>query len=93
MENFKKLFDPGFMMGVMLALLVGCSWYLVNWLMFGDAFLYGHFKTSHMNLIPQDFFSNNPLYIFGYLKDMLKNYWPWFPVTVSRGIFVCKKIV
>jgi len=88
--NFKKLFDPGFMIGVMLALLLGCSWYLVNWLMFGDAFLYGHFKTSHMNLIPQDFFSNNPLYIFGYLKDMLKNYWPWFPVTVA-GVFLFAK--
>ena len=88
--NFKKLFDPGFMTGVLLALLVGCSWYLVNWLMFGDAFLYGHFKTSHMKLVPQDFFSNNPLYVFGYLKDMMRNYWPWFPVTVA-GVFLFAK--
>ena len=88
--KFKKLFEPGFMVGVLLALLVGCSWYLVNWLMFGDTFLNGHFKTSHMNIIPQDFFSNNPLYIFGYLKDMLRNYWPWFPVTVA-GVFLFAK--
>jgi hypothetical protein len=69
---------------------VGCSWYLINWLMFGDTFLHGHFKTSHMKLIPQNFFSNNPLYIFGYLKDMLRNYWPWFPVTMV-GIFLFAK--
>ena len=89
-RNFKNFFDPGFMAGVLLALLVGCSWYLVNWLMFGDLFLQRHFKTSHMKLIPQDFLSNNPLYIFGYLKDMMRNYWPWFPVTVI-GVFLFAK--
>ena len=88
--SFKKIFDPGFMTGVVLALLVGCSWYLINWSMFGDAFIYGHFKTHHMKLLPQDFLSNNPLYIFGYLKDMMRNYWPWFPVTVV-GVFLFAK--
>ena len=88
--SFKKIFDPGFMTGVVLALLVGCSWYLINWSMFGDAFIYGHFKTHHMKFLPQDFLSNNPLYIFGYLKDMMRNYWPWFPVTVV-GVFLFAK--
>ncbi len=89
-QNFKKIFDPGFVIGVLLALLVGCSWYLVNWLMFGDLFLHGHFKTSHMKLFPYDFLSNNPLYIFGYIKDMLRNYWPWLPVTAA-GVFLFAK--
>jgi 4-amino-4-deoxy-L-arabinose transferase-like glycosyltransferase len=88
--SLKKIFDPGFMSGVVLALLVGCSWYLVNWSMFGDEFIYGHFKTQHMKLLPQDFFSNNPLYVFGYLKDMMRNYWPWFPVTMV-GVFLFAK--
>ena len=88
--GFRKVFDRGFIIGVVLALLVGCSWYLVNWSMFGDAFIYGHFKTHHMQLVPQDFLSNNPLYIFGYLKDMMRNYWPWFPVTVV-GVFLFAK--
>lgn len=88
--GFKKLFDPGFMTGVVFALLVGCSWYLVNWYIFGDLFIERHFKTMHMKLIPQDFLSNNPLYIFGYLKDMLRNYWPWFPVTAA-GVFLFAK--
>jgi 4-amino-4-deoxy-L-arabinose transferase-like glycosyltransferase len=88
--SMKKIFDPGFMAGVVLALLVGCSWYLINWSMFGDEFIYGHFQTQHMKLLPQDFLSNNPLYIFGYLKDMMRNYWPWFPVTVV-GVFLFAK--
>ena len=78
------------MTGVVLALLVGCSWYLVNWYIFGDLFIERHFKTTHMKLLPKDFFSNNPLYIFGYLKDMLRNYWPWLPVTAA-GVFLFAK--
>ena len=85
--SFKKLFDLGFMTGVVVALLVGCSWYLVNWSMFGDLFIERHFKTTHMKLIPQNFLLDNPLYILGYLKDMMRNYWPWFPVTVA-GVFL-----
>jgi 4-amino-4-deoxy-L-arabinose transferase-like glycosyltransferase len=88
--SLKKIFDPGFMSGVVLALLVGCSWYLINWSMFGDGFIRGHFKTQHMKLLPQDFLSNNPLYVFGYLKDMLRNYWPWLPVT-AVGVFLFAK--
>ena len=85
--GFRKIFDPRFIIGVVLALLVGCSWYVVNWHLFGDLFIQRHFKTAHMRLVPQDFFLNNPLYVFGYLKDMLRNYWPWLPVTLI-GIFL-----
>ena len=88
--RFKKIFDPGFMAGVVLAVLVGCSWYLVNWSMFGDLFIQRHFKTAHMKLFPENFFLTNPLYVFGYLKDMLKNYWPWLPVTLV-GVFLFAK--
>jgi 4-amino-4-deoxy-L-arabinose transferase-like glycosyltransferase len=88
--GFRKIFDPRFMISVVLALLVGCSWYLVNWYLFGDMFIERHFKTTHMKLIPQDFLSNNPLYVFGYLKDMMRNYWPWFPVTIA-GVFLFAK--
>jgi len=88
--NFKKIFNLSFMAGVLVALIIGCSWYVINWNMFGDTFIRWHFKTSHMKLIPENFFSDNPLYIFGYFKDMMKNYWPWFPVTVI-GVFLFAK--
>jgi 4-amino-4-deoxy-L-arabinose transferase-like glycosyltransferase len=88
--GLKNIFDFRFLAGVALSIIVGCSWYLVNWMMFGDLFVDRHFKTPHMQLIPSETFSNDTLYIFGYLKDMLKNYWPWFPVTVA-GIFLFAK--
>ena len=63
--GFKKLFDPGFIIGVALAILVGCSWYVVNWYMFGDLFIATTFQTAHMKVSSRQFFSDNPLYMFG----------------------------
>ena len=83
-------FDPGFMAGVTIAVLVGCSWYVVNWYMFGDLFIDRHFKTAHMKIIQGNYFVENPLYLLGYFKDMLKNYWPWLPFTVM-GVFLFAK--
>ena len=88
--NFKKLFDISFVVGVLVALVIGCSWYVVNWNIFGDVFIAGHFKTNHMKLFPENFFSDNPLYVFGYLKDMMRNFWPWLPITLV-GIFIFAK--
>jgi 4-amino-4-deoxy-L-arabinose transferase-like glycosyltransferase len=88
--GLRNIFDFRFLAGVALSIIVGCSWYLVNWMMFGDLFIDRHFKTPNMQLIPGETFSNNTLYIFGYLKDMLRNYRPWFPVTVV-GVFLFAK--
>jgi len=88
--SFKKLFDPMYLGGITIGLIVGCSWYIVNWYMFGDIFIDRHFKTSHMKIIQSNYFSENPLYLLGYFKDMLKNYWPWFPFTVI-GVFLFAK--
>ena len=87
--GIKKIFDSYFIMGAVLSILVGCSWFVVNWYMFGELFINGHFKTSHMTIV-QDDYLHNPMYLLGYVKDMLKNYWPWFPVTVF-GIFLFAK--
>ena len=81
--GFKKIFDFGFLLGSIVAMLVGCSWYVINWNIFGDIFIAGHFKTVHMKII-QD---NYSLFVLGYFKDMLKNYWPWLPVT-TIGVFL-----
>ena len=88
--GFKKLFDSSFMAGVAVAILVGCSWYVINWYMFGDLFIDRHFKTVHMKILQDDYFAGNPLYLLGYLKDMLKNYWPWVPFT-AIGVFLFAK--
>jgi len=85
--GLKNFLDLRFLVGLVLSIIVGCSWYLVNWLVFGDTFIYGHFKTPHMQLIPSQIFS---LHLLGYIKDMMRNYWPWFPVTVV-GVFLFAK--
>ena len=79
----KKVFDLRFIAGIAIAMLIGCSWYVVNWYMFGEVFISGHFKTAHMQII-QDDYSH---FVFGYFKDMLKNYWPWLPFT-TIGVFL-----
>ncbi len=86
--GLKKLFDPMYIAGVVVSLVVGCSWFVVNWQMFGDLFLQSHFKSSHMKIIQDDYLGGaGPMYLLGYLKDMLKNYWPWFPF-VAVGMFL-----
>ena len=89
-EGLKKVFNFEFIVGVVISIIVGCSWYFANWLIFGENFIYGHFKTPHMQLIPGNFFSDNPFYVFGYIKDMMRNYWPWFPIT-AIGVFLFAK--
>jgi 4-amino-4-deoxy-L-arabinose transferase-like glycosyltransferase len=87
--GFKKLFDPTYMAGIAVALVVGCSWHTVNWYMFGDDFI-----RSHLHQISLDRYGSsegaNLLYLFGYFKDMSKNYWPWLPVT-AVGVFLFAK--
>ena len=84
--GFKKLFDPMYMAGIVVALVIGCSWHTVNWYMFGDEFI-----RSHLHQISFDqnsyFEDAGLLHFFGYFKDMSKNYWPWFPLTVV-GVFL-----
>ena len=87
--GLKKLFDPMYMAGIAVALVVGCSWHTVNWYMFGDDFI-----RSHLHQISLDRYGSsegaNLLYLFGYFKDMSKNYWPWLPVT-AVGVFLFAK--
>mgnify|MGYP002037297660 FL=1 len=87
--GFKKLFDPMYMAGTAVALVVGCSWHTVNWYMFGDEFI-----RSHLHQISLDRYGSlegvSLFYLFGYFKDMLKNYWPWLPVA-AVGMFLFAK--
>ena len=88
--GLKKLFDPMYMAGIAVALVVGCSWHTVNWYMFGDEFI-----RSHFHQISLDRYGTlegaSLLYLFGYFKDMLKNYWPWFPFLVVGGFLFARR--
>ncbi len=61
------------------SLVLGGSWFVINWTGYGDAFVKEHFARQIMEKAVSD---TKPWYhIFGYLQDLLKNYWPWVPVT------------
>jgi len=82
--RWKELFSAVFLMATALALSLGFSWHLVNWLIFGQPFLDANFGVLLLNRAygePASLF-----YFLGYAKDFLKNYWPWLPVAVF-GLF------
>ena len=90
--GLKKLFDPMYIAGIVVGLVVGCSWYVMNWHYFGDVFLVSHFKSSHMKIIQDNYLGGAGLmYLLGYFKDMLKNYWPWFPFLVVGGFLFARR--
>ena len=88
--GFKKLFDPMYMAGIVVALVIGCSWHTVNWYMFGDEFI-----QSHLHQISLDRYGYSEgaslFYLFGYFKDMLKNYWPWLPPAVVGAFLFARR--
>jgi 4-amino-4-deoxy-L-arabinose transferase-like glycosyltransferase len=78
--RWKEMFNAYFVMGVVLALLLGFSWHLMNWFTFGDSFLKTHFGLLIFNRGFGDEFSFSDF--FGYCRDFLKNYWPWLPIAL-----------
>jgi 4-amino-4-deoxy-L-arabinose transferase-like glycosyltransferase len=82
--RWKEIFSAHFMIATVLALMLGFSWHIVNWLIFGQSFLDAHFGVLLFNRgfgEPAQSF-----YFLGYAKDFLKNYWPWLPVALL-GLF------
>ena len=82
--RWKELFSGAFMLATALALILGFSWHLVNWFIFGQSFLDAHFGVLIFNRAYVD--SASSLYFLGYVQDFLKNYWPWLPVALL-GLF------
>jgi 4-amino-4-deoxy-L-arabinose transferase-like glycosyltransferase len=78
--RWKEMFSAHFIMGVVLALLLGFSWHLMNWFTFGDSFLQTHFGLLIFNRGFGEGFSFFDF--FGYCRDFLKNYWPWLPIAL-----------
>ncbi len=82
--RWKEMFSAYFLSSVVLALLLGFSWHLMNWFTFGDSFLQTHFGLLIFNRGFGDEFSFSDF--FGYCRDFLKNYWPWLPIALA-GLF------
>jgi 4-amino-4-deoxy-L-arabinose transferase-like glycosyltransferase len=70
-----------FLIGCIVALLVGGSWWIHEYAKFGQGFLDAHFGW----LVLQRGFSLEPgpwYEHLSYFKDLLTNYWPWLPVFI-----------
>ena len=67
--------------GYALALVLGSSWYGINWMKYGDDFLQFHFGYIIMGRGFSE--SGSRFYFLGYAKDFLRNYWPWLPIAVA----------
>jgi 4-amino-4-deoxy-L-arabinose transferase-like glycosyltransferase len=82
--RWKEMFSAVFILATVLALLLGFSWHIVNWLIFGQPFLDANFGVLLLNRAYGE--PAQSFYFLGYAKDFLKNYWPWLPVALV-GLF------
>ena len=91
----KELVNPFMLVAVVIALGLGSTWHIVNWSQFGSDFVDVHFgwmmfeRTIHGDPATVRKYP----FIFGYLIDLAKNYWPWFPVLVVGAWLFAKRAV
>lgn len=79
-RQWKEIVNPLLVTGVLLALGLGFSWHLINWMEFGQSFINSHFGVLIFN---RGFGENvHPYNFLGYAEDFLKNYWPWLPFAL-----------
>jgi 4-amino-4-deoxy-L-arabinose transferase-like glycosyltransferase len=84
-RQWKTIINPNFIGGVVIALGLGSTWYIINWLEYGDAFVRQHFGWIIWERFAHgDYAAPNPgpFYFLGYLKGFFGNYWPWLPFAV-----------
>ncbi len=79
-RQWKEMVNPFLILGSLIALGVGFSWHLINWLEFGQQFIDVHFGVLIFN---RGFGDTNISFNFlGYSEDFLRNYWPWLPFAL-----------
>ena len=79
-RQWKEIVNPLLVTGVLLALGLGFSWHLINWVEFGQTFTNSHFGVLIFN---RGFGENvHPYNFLGYTEDFLRNYWPWLPFAL-----------
>ncbi len=84
-RRWKTIVNPNFIGGVVIALGLGSTWHIINWMEYGDRFVHQHLGwIIWERYFHGDFATPNagPFYFLGYLKGFLKNYWPWLPFAV-----------
>ena len=79
-RQWKEMVNPLLLSGLVIALGLGFSWHIINWMEFGQTFIDSHFGVLIFN---RGFGENiHPFNLFGYSEDFLRNYWPWLPFAL-----------
>ena len=79
-RQWREIINPWFLSGSFIGLVLGFSWHFINWQTHGQGFISEHFGW----LIFERSFggTKDPFYFLGYVKDFLRNYWPWLPFAL-----------
>jgi len=87
-RQWKEMVNPFSILGLLIALGLGFSWHVINWLEFGQQFIDVHFGLL---IFDRGFGDNNVSFNFlGYSEDFLRNYWPWLPFALIGLYKFCK---
>ena len=79
-RQWREIINSWFLSGSFIGLVLGFSWYFINWQTHGQGFISEHFGWL---IFERSFWgTKDPFYFLGYAKDFLKNYWPWLPFAL-----------
>lgn len=89
-RQWRAMLGKWFLAGLVLALGLGCSWYVHQYLSFGEAFRDIHFGwlilERGFRLEPEPWHAH-----LSYLEDLLRYYWPWLPVF-AWSLYRCVRL-
>ena len=79
-RQWREIINPWFLSGSLIGLVLGFSWHFINWQTHGQGFISEHYGWL---IFERSFWgTKDPFYFLGYVKDFLKNYWPWLPFAL-----------
>ena len=89
-KEFKRILDPFFLSGIIIALLVSLPWYIYQYINYTEQFVDTHLKWL---IFKGAFVYKKGRPPFWYLEQLAIYYWPWLPFAVYSFIRLVAKNV
>lgn len=87
-RRWRILYSGWFLAGSAVALIIGCSWYVHQYLIFGSAFTDLHFTWLIYRRGFQSVTGSWTAHL-SYLRDLTVYYWPWLPIFLFGLYRIC----